>query len=68
MDINKNLKTIRITHNFTQRQIADFLGVAEMSYSRYEQAQRKPSIDVLIKLADFYNISLDALVGRKFPK
>ena len=68
MSINTALKQARLNNKSTQKQIADMLGIAEVSYRRYEINQRKPSIDVLIKLANFYNISLDELVGRKFPR
>lgn len=66
--ISNALKQSRINAGLTQGQVAKQLDILETSYSKYEQNQRNPSIDVLIKLADFYNISLDELVGRKFPK
>lgn len=51
-------------HNYTQRQVADGIGIAEQAYQRYEYGRTVPSALVLISLADFFNVSLDYLVGR----
>lgn len=51
-------------HNYTQRQVADGIGIAEQAYQRYEYGRTVPSALVLIALADFFNVSLDYLVGR----
>ena len=58
------LKTLRLQHELSQQQLADIIGCSSATYSRYETASREPSIDVLIKLSDYYGISLDYLVGR----
>lgn len=50
--------------HFTQRQVADGIGIAEQAYQRYEYGRTVPSALVLIALADFFNVSLDYLVGR----
>lgn len=68
MSYGKFFKKARLDAGFTQVQVAKFLNVTEVSYQRYEMSQQIPRLDGLIKLADFYNISLDELVGRKFPK
>lgn len=44
--------------------IAKKIGVTEREYGHYETGYRKPKIETLIKLADFYNVSIDYLVGR----
>lgn len=50
--------------HFTQRQVADGIGIAEQAYQRYEYGRTVPSALALIALADFFNVSLDYLVGR----
>lgn len=68
MSYGKFLKQARINAGFTQVQMAKMLDVKEQSYQRYEYGKIEPNIDKLILLADTFNISLDELVGRKFPK
>jgi len=60
-----NLKTLRLQYHYTQRFVADKLGITSQSYGAYELGLNEPSISNLIKLADLYDISLDELVGRK---
>lgn len=57
-------KKIRIEKGFTQKQIADGLGIAEQAYQRYEYGRTMPSALILIALADYFDVSLDYLVGR----
>lgn len=58
------LKLYRKQNRYTQQEIADILGISRQAYSNYEKGKRSPSLSVLIKLADLYQISLDALIGR----
>ncbi|WP_320691328.1 helix-turn-helix transcriptional regulator [Monoglobus pectinilyticus] len=55
---------MRISFNYTQKQVASNIGITERNYQRYEANDQRPSFDILISLADFYNVSLDYLVGR----
>lgn len=57
-------KKIRIEKNLTQKQVADGIGIAEQAYQRYEYGRTVPSAFVLIALADYFDVSLDYLVGR----
>lgn len=59
-----NLTLLRKQKNLTQEEIAKFLNLSTTGYSYYEQGKREPNIDILCKLADFYNVSLDYLVGK----
>lgn len=68
MKMNESLRKQRITRNFTRQQIANILGISLRTYQTYETGTREPSITSLIKIADLYNVSLDTLVGRTFPK
>ena len=59
-----NLKKIRKNRNISQKQIADHLGIAQNSYSRYENGTRQPDIDMLNKLADYFGVTVDEILGR----
>lgn len=60
-----NLSILRKKKGLTQEEIAKFLNLSTTGYSYYEQGKREPNIDILCKLADYYNVSLDYLVGRE---
>ncbi|MBQ9734679.1 MAG: helix-turn-helix transcriptional regulator [Clostridia bacterium] len=57
------LKELRKERGLTNQQMADFLGVSKGSYNYYELGKTEPSIDTLKKLADFFCVSIDYLVG-----
>lgn len=63
-NFGEHLKEMRISFNYTQKQVASNIGITERNYQRYEANDQRPSFDILISLADFYNVSLDYLVGR----
>ena len=62
----KNIRLIEKRKNsgLTQKQVADGIGISEVGLQNYENGRRKPAFDDLIALADFYDVSLDYLVGR----
>lgn len=68
MNFSKKLKLLRLSSNCTQAEMADLLGITVRGYRNYELGTREPELSVLIKLADYFNVSLDELVGRDFPK
>lgn len=49
----------------TQQEMADFLGISQASFYAYTVGRAEPSLDKLIKLADYFNVSLDFLCGRQ---
>lgn len=57
------LKDLREDHDLSQNQIADFLGMKQPQYSRYERGLRDVPTDVLICLAKYYNVSTDYILG-----
>ena len=63
-NFGEHLKEMRISFNYTQKQVASNIGITERNCQRYEANDQRPSFDILISLADFYNVSLDYLVGR----
>lgn len=62
------LKGLRIQNNLTQKEIANIINVSERTYSRYETGDREPRIETLIKIAEYYKIPIDILVGRYVKK
>lgn len=63
MELNERLKKLRKSKNVTQVQTANGCNMAERAYQRIE-AGNKPSYDALIALADYFDVSIDYLVGR----
>lgn len=64
LDISKQLKTLRKNHNFTIQTVANGAGIAIRTYQNYEYGQREISSEALFKLADFYGVTTDYLLGR----
>ena len=60
----ERIRNLRIDQNYTQKQIAEYLGIKQNTYSQYEIGVLNYPIDVLMKLADFYGVSVDYLLGR----
>ena len=59
------LKEERNKKKITQQEVAEVLNISQRTYSAYELGQTEPTIDTLCKLADYYNVSIDYLVGRQ---
>ena len=60
----ERIRDLREDHDLTQSEMAELLGVKQTTYSKYELGKILVPIDILIRLADFYQVSLDYLVGR----
>lgn len=60
------LKELRTKNKLTQQDIALRLNIARSTYNGYEQNFSEPNIETLSNLADYYNVSLDYLVGRDY--
>jgi transcriptional regulator with XRE-family HTH domain len=65
--INETLKKLRNSKKLSQSDMADILEVSLSSYQKYERDKNciTPSLDVLMRIADFYNVSIDYLLGRE---
>ena len=48
----------------SRKEVSEALGIAERSYQRYENAEREPTASVLVKMADYYGVTTDYLLGR----
>ncbi len=59
----KRLKDIREDRNLTQKNIAEFLNMKQQQYSRYENGTNEIPFEYIIKLAKFYDVSIDYLAG-----
>lgn len=60
----ENIRSLRIDNSYTQKQIAEYLGISQNTYSQYEVGVLNYPVEALMKLADFYNVSVDYLLGR----
>ena len=54
----------RKLNDMTQREVAEYLGISQPSYIRYEKGFAEPSLTNLVKLADLFAVSVDYLLGR----
>ena len=62
--VAKRLRECRRKAGYTQMQAAVYSDITEMAYVNYEAASRLPKLDILVRIADMYKISLDYLAGR----
>ncbi|MBR2175878.1 MAG: helix-turn-helix transcriptional regulator [Clostridia bacterium] len=60
----KNLKDIRVDRDIKQREIAKYLNVSQNTYSQYETGIIALTAEILIKLSDYYEVSIDFLLDR----
>lgn len=68
MNIGDALKAQRVMNELSQSALAKATGISQPKISYYESGKHLPLIDDCIKLADYYGVSLDELVGRDFNK
>lgn len=60
----KNLKTLRITKNLSQQQLADILHTSQQSIYKYENGITTPNLETLMSMANFFETSVDYLIGN----
>lgn len=61
----KGLKQIRKERHLTQLKVAMDLNISREALSHYENGKREPSIDMLIKMSEYFNVSIDFLINGK---
>lgn len=66
--IGDTLKQLRTKQGLTSEELCSKIGIKGGSYRNYERNDRKPDYDTLVKLADFYGVSTDYLLGRPDAK
>lgn len=65
MELKDTLKYIREKNGLTKRELCEKTGISERAYLTYEFGEREPKISVIAKLADFYGVTTDYLLGRE---
>lgn len=68
VDFGNILKTLRLRNNMTQAQLSQKLDLTKSVISAYETGLRLPSYDVLIHIAQIFNVSTDYLLGLEHPQ
>lgn len=63
MDYVTRIRNLREDSDLTQNQIAEYLGTSQTMYARYERGANEMPIRHLIRLAQYYNVSMDYLCG-----
>ena len=58
------LRRCRAEAGLTQGQVAIYCDITEKTYQNYELMTREPKLDILVRIAEYYQVSLDYLVGR----
>ena len=61
----KRIYDLRVDNDLTQQQVADYLVCNRQVYARYERGTREIPVSMLIKLAEFYKVSVDYILGLK---
>lgn len=63
-DFAERLRTLRTARGLKQNRLAELLGIPPRSYNRWERGTYVPHVEMLVKLADILQVSLDELIGR----
>lgn len=64
MKLAERMKELRMERNLSQGSIAADLAIGIATYCRYEQGKREPTASVLCRMADYYDVTTDYLLGR----
>lgn len=64
MNFPERIIAIKREKNLLQKDIATSIGITVRNYQRYEKGEQQPTLPVLVALADYFDVSLDYLVGR----
>lgn len=62
--LGKRIKHLREKNNYSQKRVADALGISNVQLSRYESGDRKPDPDTIVAIAKYYDVSTDYLLGK----
>lgn len=63
--IGKELKELRKSESLTQAQLAEKINIGRVNYTRYETDAVRPDYETLVKIADYYDVTVDEILGRK---
>lgn len=62
--VYQRIRDLREDHDWNQEYVAEKIGITQTTYSKYELGKVNIPLDMIIKLADLYHVSLDYLTGR----
>lgn len=62
MEFSRNLRNARLSRNLTQSHVAKQLGISVSTYTKYETGTNEPDLNMLVRLSDFYHVSVDFLL------
>ena len=60
----ERIRALRESMNFSQVKFAETFGIGQSSVVRYEKGEASPSLELLVRIADYYDVSLDYVLGR----
>lgn len=63
-EFGERLNTMRLRRNLCATTLGELCGLSKNMIGRYERGEKAPSVDVLVALADFFDVSVDYLIGR----
>ena len=61
-DLANRIKKLRVDSQKSQEDVAAYLGITYQAYAHYEKGRREPSVYILIKLSEIFNVTLDYLL------
>ncbi|MBB6636787.1 helix-turn-helix domain-containing protein [Cohnella thailandensis] len=67
MNMGERLRELRLKRNISQEEVARHIGITRSAYSHYEINNRQPIYETLIKLAAYFDVSLDYIIGGNSP-
>lgn len=65
--LSEKLSTLRKSKNITMTKLAEDIGVSRSLISKYEKGERSPGRDIIVLLAEYFNVSTDYLLGKEYP-
>lgn len=60
----ERLKTLRLSKNYTRKELSRLIGISESSINMYERGEREPNFETLELIADFFNVDMNYLLGK----
>ena len=63
-DFSERIKELRSSYGYSQQKLADMLNVSKSTVNMYERGERKPGMDQLEAIADYFNVDMDYLSGK----
>lgn len=64
--LGRNLKTLRLEKGISQRKLGEDFNVSNQTISFWENGSREPDLDTLIKIAEYFGVSIDSLLLENF--